>query len=270
MKKINLIECFEETVTKHSEKVAVWEGQQSITFGLLKENALRLAQVLVNNKDITCSPVAVFLPKSIRTVWVNLGITYSGNPYMNLDIKTPATRIQNILTLIKPQAVITDAVHVKTIEKIVSADVAIINLDEISNALEYNYDTIMRRLSTLIDSDPYCIINTSGSTGTPKGVVLNHKSFFDFMVRSEEAFPLTNDEILGSLSPAVFDIYVYELCLLMSKSSTIVLIPDSLSAFPAAILKILQEKYLQPIITQYFIDNKSEIWLLFLIAHSKR
>ena len=32
----------------------------------------------------------------------------------------------------------------------------------------------------------------------------------------------------------------------------------------------INEKYLQPIITQYFIDNKSEIWLLFLIAHSKR
>ena len=32
----------------------------------------------------------------------------------------------------------------------------------------------------------------------------------------------------------------------------------------------LQGQYLQPIITQYFIDNKSEIWLLFLIAHSKR
>ena len=34
--------------------------------------------------------------------------------------------------------------------------------------------------------------------------------------------------------------------------------------------KEVQEWYLQPIITQYFIDNKSEIWLLFLIAHSKR
>ncbi len=32
----------------------------------------------------------------------------------------------------------------------------------------------------------------------------------------------------------------------------------------------VQYEYLQPIITQYFIDNKSEIWLLFLIAHSKR
>ena len=34
--------------------------------------------------------------------------------------------------------------------------------------------------------------------------------------------------------------------------------------------KLVQCPYLQPIITQYFIDNKSEIWLLFLIAHSKR
>ena len=33
---------------------------------------------------------------------------------------------------------------------------------------------------------------------------------------------------------------------------------------------LLLRAYLQPIITQYFIDNKSEIWLLFLIAHSKR
>ena len=35
-------------------------------------------------------------------------------------------------------------------------------------------------------------------------------------------------------------------------------------------VRLLQPQYLQPIITQYFIDNKSEIWLLFLIAHSKR
>ena len=35
-------------------------------------------------------------------------------------------------------------------------------------------------------------------------------------------------------------------------------------------LYFFQLSYLQPIITQYFIDNKSEIWLLFLIAHSKR
>lgn len=34
--------------------------------------------------------------------------------------------------------------------------------------------------------------------------------------------------------------------------------------------KIKSILYLQPIITQYFTDNKSEIWSLSLIAHSKR
>ena len=32
---------------------------------------------------------------------------------------------------------------------------------------------------------------------------------------------------------------------------------------------IVQNRYLQPIITQYFIGNKSEIWSLSLIVHSK-
>lgn len=32
----------------------------------------------------------------------------------------------------------------------------------------------------------------------------------------------------------------------------------------------LHAQYSQPIITQYFTDNKSEIWSLSLIAHSKR
>ena len=46
-----------------------------------------------------------------------------------------------------------------------------------------------------------------------------------------------------------------------------------IEVIPAGRVKLvnpLQPEYLQPIITQYFIDNKSEIWLLFLIAHSKR
>ena len=42
------------------------------------------------------------------------------------------------------------------------------------------------------------------------------------------------------------------------------------SNIPDDFKKYFHSKYLQPIITQYFIDNKSEIWLLFLIAHSKR
>ena len=48
-------------------------------------------------------------------------------------------------------------------------------------------------------------------------------------------------------------------------------VPIVLTLFPIfTFCRLVQSLYLQPIITQYFIDNKSEIWLLFLIAHSKR
>ena len=46
--------------------------------------------------------------------------------------------------------------------------------------------------------------------------------------------------------------------------------PGGVTASLVICFIFLQKVYLQPIITQYFIDNKSEIWLLFLIAHSKR
>lgn len=48
-------------------------------------------------------------------------------------------------------------------------------------------------------------------------------------------------------------------------------LPMDITLLPiVASVKDVHNRYLQPIITQYFIDNKSEIWLLFLIAHSKR
>lgn len=48
------------------------------------------------------------------------------------------------------------------------------------------------------------------------------------------------------------------------------LIPTGYLPYNHRFLTSKHYPYLQPIITQYFIDNKSEIWLLFLIAHSKR
>ena len=239
--KINLIENFEETIQLFPDKIAVIDGTKSINFNDLALNSKILAGNLIKVNNTLNKPIAVYLPKSIESVYSNLAITYSGNIYMNLDVKTPIERIGNIIELIEPVAIITNNKYIKVLSAIVPHEVKIVNLDEIKQNEIYDSNLILGRLSKVIDADPYCIINTSGSTGTPKGVVLNHRSFFDFISRSQEVFDFSNDEIIGSLSPLVFDIYSYELCLLMSNGSTIVIIPDHLSAFPASILKIMQE-----------------------------
>jgi amino acid adenylation domain-containing protein len=160
---------------------------------------------------------------------------------MNLDIKYPAVRIKNVLEIIQPVLIITNSTHIDRI-KYISFNSDVLNIDEISDFTPSNGDILPERLKKQIDTDPYCIINTSGSTGTPKGVVLNHRSFIDFTEWAIETLAIKDDEVIGSLSPLVFDIYSFELCMLMSKGNTLVILPDSLAAFPAELLQLMNER----------------------------
>lgn len=233
---INVLEYLEKTVEKSPKKIAVIEGEKNINFQDLVDKSKKIANFIIA-KNFRSLPIAVYLPKTIDSVVADIAITYSGDAYMNLDVKTPLERIKNIVDLISPKIIITNS---KLKYKVEDFGVEILDIDEFDFSAVVDQKAIDERLSNIIDTDPYCIINTSGSTGTPKGVVLNHKSFVDFIERSIEIFKFSDHEIMGSLSPLVFDIYSFELCMLMAKSSTIVLIPDTLSAFPIEILKILE------------------------------
>lgn len=240
--KVSLIELFEETVKKCPQKVAVIDKDREIVFSDLHMKSLQLASALMALGIGQNKPVGVFLDKSIESVYADLGILYAGDFYMNLDIKTPAERIRNILQLVEPAAIISTTRQIKPIEGIIPSTMKVILLDEADGAAEVDAADILGRLSTIIDTDPSCIINTSGSTGTPKGVVLNHKSFFDFIEWSIDTFHFDDDLVMGSLSPIVFDIYSFELCMLMAKASTLVVLPAHLAAFPAKILEVLEQR----------------------------
>ena len=239
--KINLIELFDETVRNYPQKVAVIDKDREITFSDLQKKSLQLASTLIAQGIGQNKPVGVFLDKSIESVYADLGILYAGDFYMNLDIKTPAERIRNIIQLVEPAAIISTSAQIKSIAAIIPDSVKTILLDEMDTTAEIDAIAIVRRMTNIIDTDPSCIINTSGSTGTPKGVVLNHKSFFDFIEWAINTFNFGDDLVMGSLSPIVFDIYSFELCMLMTKASTLVVLPAHLAAFPAKILEVLEQ-----------------------------
>lgn len=239
--KINLLELFEDTVKRCPCKTAVIDGNQEITFGELEYKsdviAWRIHQAVEGKNNV----IAVFLPKCIEAIATNLSIAKSGNAFMNLDIKTPGQRINNIISLIQPSVVVSNRKNFELIKGYIN-ETNVILLEEIDFEKEVDHGAIAHLKDSIIDTDPFCIINTSGSTGTPKGVALCHLNFWDFLYRSQEAFGFSDNEVIGSLSPMVFDIYIFELCLLMSNSATMILLPQNLSAFPTAILKILSER----------------------------
>ena len=234
--KTHLLDYFEETVSRKPDSIAVVHNDQSIKFNELKIKAEEFGSYLLRLTD-NCvhNPIAVFLPKEINTVIADLGIMYSSNPFMNLDVKTPKERIMNIFELVKPAAAVSSKKYSKMLTDV---EVPVVLIDELNwDGMEADTNKLLHRREQLIDTDPFCLINTSGSTGTPKGVVLNHRSFFDFMAVSNERFGFDGSEILGSLSPVVFDIYDFELCMLMVNGSQLVLLDAMLAAFPARLLE---------------------------------
>ena len=236
MVKTHLLDYFEETVLKKRSSIAVKHNDLGISFDELEDKAQKIGTYLISKTNaVKNTPIAVFLPKEINTIVADLGIMYSSNPFMNLDVKTPKERIMNIIELVKPAAVITNNKLSKTFADI---SIPMLLIDEIEwSTIVADEEMLISRRKELIDTDPFCLINTSGSTGTPKGVVLNHRSFFDFLAVSNERFSFDGSEIIGSLSPVVFDIYDFELCMLMMNGSQLVLLDAMLASFPARLLE---------------------------------
>ncbi len=238
----SILEYFEETIKKFPQKAAVLDGNKRLTFAGLESRAKEIAAYLCRYlKQQSCKPVAVFLPKSIESVTADLAIVYSGNAYMNLDIKTPTQRISNVLKLVQPLCVITDQVHSKQLAAVWPVENTV--LIDVDFSVERGSDTrlLQGAQAKTIDTDPLCLINTSGSTGTPKSVVLNHRSFIDYTTWAIETLHLREEEILGSIAPIVFDHFSYEFCLMLMHSCTLLIVPESYTIFPVKLLEFLNE-----------------------------
>ena len=114
---IHWLDLFENTVKQNSDKIAVRHNGQEISFCELGCRAKVIGEEIYSQIDgVVNKPVAVFLPKEINTVVADLGILYSGNPFMNLDIKTPIERIRNIINLIQPVALVTSLKYIDKLE----------------------------------------------------------------------------------------------------------------------------------------------------------
>jgi len=239
---INVLEYFEKgALLKCQNKVAVKEVDRQYTFADIERFAKNLAAGLISKRNnMFRQPVPVFLPKCTENIIADLGILYSSNAYVNLDIKSPPQRLKSILQNLNAEVIITSASYAATLEALGVAEEQLFLVEQaMVPKPSYDNDVLLARLDSVIDTDPFCIIHTSGSTGIPKGVALNHRGTIDFMDWAFGRLSLDGSEIIGSLSPFYFDIYTLELFLCLAKGATLVIIPEQCAAFPAKLVEFM-------------------------------
>src|SRR5437016_5449861 len=238
---INAIDYFEKgALLKCPDKVAVKDQNREYTFAEIARFSKNCAALLLKRTSARNQPIPIFLPKSAQSIVADLGALYSANAYANLDVKSPPQRLKGMIQNMQPGVIITSAQYAIALKELEIPEEKLLLIEQamVSDSL-FDEPKLLKRLESVIDTDPYCIIHTSGSTGIPKGVALNHRSTIDFVDWAFDRLGLDGSEVMGSLAPIYFDAYTLEFRTMLAKGATWVVVPDQLAMFPAKLVEFV-------------------------------
>lgn len=197
----NLVMTIDRWGQEQAEIVVYQSGAQRFTYGDLKNNSDSFANYL--EKNLTNKrPVVVFGELEYEMLASFLAVSKVGIAYIPIESNTPLERIQLILQVAKPQAII--AVSDFPVE--ISKGLPIITHDELSRIFA---ESVRSFTATPVKgAETYYIIFTSGTTGIPKGVQVSHDNLVSFLNWDLKDFDLTDNLRFLSQAPYSFDLSV--------------------------------------------------------------
>ena len=238
MKK-NILEYLEKSAQKYPDKTAFADENTSCTFKELECTARRIGTAL-SRYAAPGNPIPVFMEKSVDTIGVFMGAVYAGCFYVLIDTKQPASRLNQILDILKSEIIITSEKYLKDLEKL-GFQGKVLMLSELT-AVQEDPVLLESIRSQAVDVDPLYGIFTSGSTGTPKGVVVGHRSVLDFIDCFTELFQITEKDVIGNQAPWDFDVSVKDIYSGLKTGATVQIIPKQLFSFPTKLIDFLIER----------------------------
>jgi amino acid adenylation domain-containing protein len=164
----------EASVARAADRVAVTDGERSVTYGELDVRANQLAHKLRSIVAEKGAPVALYMDRSIDAIVGLLGILRSGSPYVPMAADLPAPRLAQRIA----EGGIGGVVTLSALAEHVPAGVPTICLDSDADAL--STESVMRPDVVIAPDSLAYILYTSGSTGVPKGVGITHRNIVHY------------------------------------------------------------------------------------------
>ena len=246
---MNIItDYLDSSAVRFKDKVAYGDSNRNITFGKLKDESYIIANRLIELGAFK-KPVGIFLEQCVDVVPSIMGTAYSGNFYSVLDSDMPAARIDKILDVFEPVAIITNNRNASKVKEILSArssDTSIIIYEEAMSAFsealpEELPATVDKIKSKIVSTDLLYILFTSGSTGTPKGVAHSHRSVMAEVDWVPTHVKIDETTIFCNQAPFYFVMSTLEIFQTLKCGCTTYLPPRMAFAFPGMLLSFMIE-----------------------------
>lgn len=234
-----------DITTEHfPDKKGYVDERQTLSFSEIRRKALNLALILVKRKYFKI-PIAIYMEKSVDVLVSFFASAYSGNFYSPIDVTMPEARINKIMDVLQPKAIITKRDLRDAVEAFAGGN-DIVFVDDIGLE-EQDYTEVWKQRDKTCDTDLLYVLFTSGSTGMPKGVSICHRSVIDYIDCIQEIFKFTEKDSLGNQAPLYFDNSILDIYIAMKTGATMYIIPSNLFSWPMPLLQYLEENKISTI-----------------------
>jgi amino acid adenylation domain-containing protein len=223
---INVLQYLENSCKKAPEKTAFVDKDNSITYKDVYQYARSIGtEIQRATHGQIRKPIVVFVDRRLESIVTFLGVAYSGNFYVPIDIAMPKMRIELILSTLQPLAMVTTPSS-KKVAKSVAPDLLTIDYED--SITKTTDDEVLAKVrKQIIDRDALYATFTSGSTGVPKGVITCHQSVVDMTENLVQTFGFDEQRIFGNQNPFYFDASIKGIYSSLKCGATLHILPKS-------------------------------------------
>ncbi|MBQ7541098.1 MAG: amino acid adenylation domain-containing protein [Clostridia bacterium] len=226
----NVLEWLETVCEAYADKTAFSDENGAVTFAQTRARAQAVGTAIAE-KTIVRKPIAVLSGRHCLTPASFLGVVYSGCFYAPIDASLPLSRINQILEILQPALVLTDAQNASLVQKTDYAGEVLFVEEAVKTPADMQRLSQIRRDSTA--DDPLYVIFTSGSTGRPKGVITSHFSLMSYIDAYADVMQISDADVLGNQSPLDYIAAIRDIYLPLRCGCSTVIIPKTLFMTPA-------------------------------------
>ena len=202
---MTFVKAFEQCASQHSDRLAVADAHDSLTYGELSRRSNVLA-----NRLLACGVrpndfVAVKLDRTIEFPLAVIAIHKAGAAYVPIDLEYPEERQQYMLSDSEAKVVIDSQFIAET---------------------DFSQEATSIDLSTT-EGLAY-MIYTSGSTGLPKGVMIRQCALTSYIASITDVLGLSSTDRISLHRPFSFDAHIQDLYPVLTVGGSLHIMPQEI------------------------------------------